>query len=99
MDCTQKSPQGLTHHGLPGAHPGTTTARHAMTTTTYGWIVQRQEDHPHNPGCWRFSRPSWVATDAELPTSGFPESIRWSRGSRQDLTAAQAEWDQANPRG
>ena len=69
------------------------------TATANGWIVQRQEDHPHNPGWWRFSRPFWVATAAQLPTTGFPESVRWYMGSQQDLAAAQAEWDAANPRG
>jgi hypothetical protein len=68
-----------------------------MTTATVnGWIVQRQEDHPRIPG-WRFSRPYWVATEAELPASGFPQSVRWTWGSRADLAAAQAEWDAANP--
>ena len=69
------------------------------TATAHGWIVQRQEDHPHNPGWWRFSRPFWASTEAELPASGFPESVRWYVGSRQDLAAAQTEWDRSNPRG
>ena len=64
-----------------------------------GWIVQRQEDHPRNPGWWRFGRPYWVATDAELPTSGFPESVRWNWGTRAALAEAQAEWDRSNPGG
>jgi hypothetical protein len=67
------------------------------TATANGWIVQRQEDHPRNSGCWRFSRPYWVATDADLPATGFPESVRWTWGSPSDLEAAQAEWDRFNP--
>lgn len=67
-----------------------------MSITT-GYIVQRQEDHPHNPGWWRFSRPYWIATEAALPKTGFPDSVRWTWGNRDELAAAQAEWDRNHP--
>lgn len=70
-----------------------------LDTPTTGWIWQRHEDNPQTPGWWRYSRPQWVASDAELPISASPDIIRVWRGTAQDLTAAQAEWDAANPRG
>jgi hypothetical protein len=70
-----------------------------MTATPIvcGWIVQHQEDHPHNPGWWRFARPCWVATDDELPM--FSESVRCTWGTREELAEAQSEWDRSNPKG
>lgn len=63
-----------------------------------GWIVQRKEDHPHNPGWWRFGRPYWVARDHDLP-DGFPDAARWSWGPQTELVTAQSAWDIANPGG
>jgi hypothetical protein len=65
-------------------------------TTEFGYIVQVQEDHPHNAGWWRYSRPVWVANDAEIPERG---RARWMEGCRRELMAEQAHWDAANPRG
>ena len=71
----------------------------ATLDTTTGWIYQRQEDHPQNPGWWRYSRPEWVVSQEELPTSASPDTVRAWRGTHDDLTTAQAEWDAAHPRG
>ena len=59
-------------------------------------VIQCQEDHPHNPGWWRYSRPVHRMV-AKLPE--FSESSRWSFGSAEDAARAQAAWDDANPRG
>lgn len=67
-----------------------------MNSSKLGWIVQRVEDHPTRPGWWRFGRPYWVANESDLPATGFPESVRWALGSRDELQASQAAWDKAN---
>ncbi|MFZ9960228.1 MAG: hypothetical protein ACO3GP_07540 [Candidatus Limnocylindrus sp.] len=56
--------------------------------TNLGWIVQRREDDPNNPGWWRYGRPTWESTDM----SWCPGS-RWSWGTPSDLTTAQTTWD------
>ena len=57
-----------------------------------GIIIQYQEDHPGNPGWWRWSRPRhrYVA-ESNLPPIG--EGTRWTYGSEGDALEAQRVWD------
>ena len=59
-------------------------------------IIQRQEDHPGNPGWWRYSRPRLIQV-AEPPE--ISESVRWSYGTAAEAAEAQRQWDEQNPRG
>jgi hypothetical protein len=59
-------------------------------------VIQYQEDHPHNPGWWRFGRPRHEVRD-QAPE--IREHHRWRYGSEADAAADAAEWDRSNPRG
>lgn len=59
-------------------------------------IIQYQEDHPHNPGWWRFGRPVHIAV-AEPPE--IRESHRWWYGTAEEAATEQSRWDAQNPRG
>lgn len=48
-------------------------------TSIIGAILQRKEEHPNDPGWWRFGRPVWV------PEHLVPEAsdeVRWTWGNR-----------------
>jgi hypothetical protein len=60
-------------------------------------VIQRQEDHPHNPGWWRYSRPR-CEVHTETPPL-FSNSIRWYCGSEADAERDAAEWDRQHPNG
>lgn len=67
----------------------------STATAEISYIIQRQEDHPGNPGWWRFSRPMFcVGTPPP-----FSDHIRVWYGSEDDANRAQAEWDQSHPNG
>lgn len=53
-------------------------------------VIQYQEDHPGNPGWWRFSRPVHRVVEAAPPIS---DSIRWFYGSAEDARYEQERWD------
>jgi len=56
-------------------------------------IVQWQEDHPGNPGWWRYSRPV-LRHVTQVPN--ITDTIRWQFcGSRPhfECRQAQQEWD------
>jgi hypothetical protein len=59
-------------------------------------VIQHQEDHPRNPGWWRFSRPRCEVCDQAPPIS---ERQRWYYGSPADAARDAAEWDRCHPRG
>lgn len=59
-------------------------------------IIQHQEDHPHNPGWWRFGRPVHRIV-SELPE--ISNDVRWTYGSAEQAADEQARWDAANPNG
>jgi hypothetical protein len=59
-------------------------------------VIQHQEDHPYNPGWWRYSRPRHQLV-AEPPE--ISESQRWYYGSATDAALDAVRWDRANPRG
>jgi hypothetical protein len=59
-------------------------------------VIQHQEDHPHSPGWWRFSRPRHQVR-AEAPR--IREETRWSYGTPADAARMAAEWDAKYPQG
>jgi hypothetical protein len=63
---------------------------------TVSIVIQHREDHPGNPGWWRFSRPRHQVR-AEAPR--IREETRWWYGSEEDAAAATAEWDAKYPQG
>lgn len=59
-------------------------------------IIQRQEDHPHNPGWWRFSRPRH---EVRYEAPEIRDDQRWRYGSAAEAAEEAAEWDRQNPNG
>lgn len=58
-------------------------------------IFQRQEDHPGNPGWWRWSRPEFRIAE---PNSNSSHQ-RWRYGSENEAVQEQASWDASHPNG
>ena len=76
---------------LPSAEIG--TAQQEIPVAKQAIVVQYTEDHPGNPGWWRYSRPVLRhVTVEEVPTSS---AIRWWYVQRPHLECRQAqqEWD------
>ncbi len=62
-------------------------------------LIQCQEDHPHNPGWWRFGRPVLRhLKPEEVPNLSEHNRVLFARGMA-DAREAQRAWDRANPRG
>jgi len=69
------------------------TAQQEIPVTKVAIAIQYQEDHPGNPGWWRFSRPVLRHVHQnQLPS--IREETRWwyVRGSAE-VREAQREWD------
>ena len=74
---------------LPPAEIG--SAQQEIPVTKQAIVVQCIEDHPGNPGWWRYSRPV-LRHVTEVPNSS---TIRWWYVQRPHLECRQAqqEWD------
>jgi len=79
----------IPHSVLPTAEIG--TAQQEIPVAKQAIVVQHIENHPGNPGWWRYSRPV-LRHVTEVPESS---TIRWWYVQRPHLECRQAqqEWD------